>query len=254
MKAGICKFLTGDAQDNKTFQFENMNLVFLDPVGGQSGNKYWMDDYVDADTWTAEDLYKKFFGWIGGKLHVTEVYARSAQMIPLWVAFGLKDFHPSSRFLYEHKSYGQKAYVNHQRFTLGFRHSSMMRGYTGEGRDKNPYYEHYPLGQGPSWLMINYLNDLITGKHHDISNKTSADDWADIFNGADAAALNRIKVEDSKAYGIIATHFKDRYKERKNKDGTKVSLMDLLGEKRGGQDVADLLEGAIEAVPDDDND
>lgn len=117
----------------------------LDPVAGQTGNKYPM-----GDKWTSKEIYHKLYELFSFNLSICEVWARSASMFD---QFGVgADFHPAKRLL--HNPSIDTLMLS--RFLLGYEHSAMVS-------DEESYSKHYSpkLNSSPYKLFVRFLNDYI---------------------------------------------------------------------------------------------
>jgi hypothetical protein len=143
-----------ESQQAKPFIPEGIkvHVVFLDPVSGQSSNKY--PGRLEHDNWHSIWLYNLMKA-LPLKWHITEIYANAAAFDTNIVTSGiLKNFNPARRFL--HDAYDWPDWPL-RRFLLGFRHSALV----------NPHEQHNHRYADKSLipynLIVDYINKLVAG-------------------------------------------------------------------------------------------
>lgn len=156
---------------------KEISVLFLDPVAGQSGNKYYKPlDCTKANIQTAY-LYEQLAKLENVK-NIVEVYARAAHFMSIP---GLGTFNPPRRFMYSHQI------ERFARFCFTFTHSAMVDPETDLWMKKEDNNHSYTY-------ISKLINDCLAGEN--ISNKKEL--WRELFQDLDDATLERGKEKDIK--------------------------------------------------------
>lgn len=190
----------GDSWDGKKLenllQPTKIDLLALDPVAGQTGNKY----PKPMKKWNTGKLYNELYQRYHKKLYVTEVYAKAAQFTKLP---GMKNFNPARKYLHHAPAEVEKQI---QRYFLGYRHSSLIN--PSELYQCDYYESHIPH---PSVSIIKYANKLLR-ENGNVS-----------FSNVKDIPVQRMKrLADSKALNKAIQH--RYYGSFKNNNGKLVKL------------------------------
>jgi len=203
--AGLSSFLY-KVKDSDSFRKQLagkcITNFFLDPVSGQTGNNYHMDE-----NWNTGKLYNDLYQHFGKNMQFIEVYARAASFLPIP---GLKSFNPARKFLHNPKE--NTVYL--ARFIHGYTHSGLICDYF---EYSDPY--HKSNMNSPFTNTVNLINSAIQSDFSDRTvfiNKTKETRTALKKSDADSRLINTIKPSNM------------REGTYKNQDGVIVIFSDFI--------------------------